>query len=129
MQDVLNIFTSKNIEAIIFGDINCDYLKYNDHRTIKDLLITHGYKQLINKATRITEQSETLDVILTNSLETIRKHDTILSSDSDDDIITIIRKKSTPKYCPNGIYSRNYKNYEANKIKNRVENNKLAGCK
>ena len=57
------------------GDTNCDYLKYNDHGTIKDLFITHDYKQLINKATRITEQRETLiDVILTNSPETIRKH-------------------------------------------------------
>ena len=37
-----------------------------------------------NKGTRITEQSETLiDVILTNSPETIRKHDTTLSSDNE----------------------------------------------
>ena len=50
------------------GDINCDYLKDNYHREIKNLLVSHGYKQLIEKATRITETSETLiDVILINS--------------------------------------------------------------
>ena len=123
LRDVLNITTSENKEAIILGDINCDYLKDKDHKTIKDLFITHGYKQLIDKATGITEQSETLiDVILTNSPETIRKHDTILSSNSDHDIICIIRKKSTPKYRPNVIYSRNYKNYDANKIRTELKN-------
>ena len=85
---------------------------------MKDLFITHGYKQLINKATHITEQSEIfIDVILTNSPETVGKLDTILSSDSDRDIIAIIRKKLASRYYPNVIYSRNYKNYDANKIR------------
>ena len=85
---------------------------------MKDLFITLGYKQLINKATHITEQSEIfIDVILTNSPETVGKLDTILSSDSDRDIIAIIRKKLASRYYPNVIYSRNYKNYDANKIR------------
>ena len=76
------------------GDFNCDYLKDNDHREIKNLFVSYGYKQLIENATRIIETSETLiDVILTNSPETIRNYDTILSSNSDHDIIAIIRKK------------------------------------
>ena len=55
-------------ETILMGDIKCDYLKDNYHREIKNLLVSHGYKQLIEKATRITETSETLiDVILINS--------------------------------------------------------------
>ena len=37
------------------------------------------------------------------------------------DIIAIIRKKSTPKYCPNVIYSRSYKNYDANKIRTELK--------
>ena len=52
LQDVLNIITSKNREAILLGDKNCDYLKYNDHRAIKDLFITHGYKQQRNSHNR-----------------------------------------------------------------------------
>ena len=63
------------------GDINCDYLKDKDHREIKNLFVSYGYNQFIEKAPRITEKSETLiDVILTNSPEAIRNYDTILSS-------------------------------------------------
>ena len=105
------------------GAINCDYLKDNDHRKIKDLFVSYGYKQLIKKATRVTETSETLvDHILTNSPNTIRNYDTILSSNSDHDIIATIRKKSTPKYPPRTVYSCNYKNYNANVIKNELRN-------
>ena len=94
------------------GYISCDYLKDNDHREIKNLSVSYGYKQLIENATRIIETSETLiDVILTNSPEIIRNYDTILSSNSDHDIIAIVRKKLTSKYPPRTIYSRNYKNY------------------
>ena len=101
------------------GDFNCDYLKENDHREVKNLFVSYGYKQLIEKATRITETSETLiDVILTNSPQTIRNYDTVLSSNSDHDIMTIIRKKLTPKYPPRTICSRNHKNYNTNVIKN-----------
>ena len=104
------------------GDNNCDYLKTDSHRHIKDLFITHGYKQLINKATRITETSESLiDIILTNSPETIRKHDTILSSESDHDIIALIRKKYSYKYTPNVVNSRNYKNYDVNRIRDEMK--------
>ena len=112
MSDVLNKLLHEDKETILMGDINCDYLKDNNHREIKNLFISYGYKQLIEKATRIIETSETLiDVILTNSPETIRNYDTILSSNSDHDVIAIIRKKSTPKYPPRTIYSHNYKNY------------------
>ena len=105
------------------SDINCDYLKDNDHKEIKNLFVSYGYKQLIEKATRITKTSETLiDVILTNFPEAIRNYDTMLSSNSDHDIIAIIRKKLTPKYLPGRIYSRNYKNYNANVIKNELRN-------
>ena len=110
-------------ETILMGDINCDYLKDNYHREIKNLLVSHGYKQLIEKATRITETSETLiDVTLTNSPETIRNYDEILSGNGDRDIIAIIRKKLTPKYSTRTIYSRNYKNYNTNVIKNELRN-------
>ena len=81
MSDVLNKLSYEYKEAILMGDINCDYLKDKDHREIKNLFVSYGYNQLIEKAPRITEKSETLiDVILTNSPEAIRNYDTILSS-------------------------------------------------
>ena len=104
MSDVLNKLLYEDKETILMGDINCDYLKDNNHREIKIFFVSYGYKQLIEKATCIIETSETLiDGILTNSPEKIRNYDTILSSNSDHDIIAIIRKKSTPKYAPRTI--------------------------
>ena len=112
LSDVFNKLSYKDKKTILMGYISCDYLKDNDHKEIKNLFVSYGYKQLIENATRIIETSETLiDVILTNSPETIRNYDTILSSNSDHDIIAIIRKKLTSKYPPRTIYSRNYKNY------------------
>ena len=94
LSDVFNKLSYKDKKTILMGYISCDYLKDNDHREIKNLFVSYGYKQLIENATRIIETSETLiDVILTNSPETIRNYDTILSSNSDHDIIAIIRKK------------------------------------
>ena len=123
LTDVLNRLSYEDKETILMGDINCDYLKDSDHREIKNLFVSYGYKQLIEKATRIIETSETLiNVILTNSPETIRNYDTILSSNGDHDIIAVIRKISTPKYPPRTIYSRNYKNYNTNVIKNELRN-------
>ena len=123
LSDVLNKISYEDKETILMGDINCYYLKDNDHREIKNLFVFYGYKQLIEKATRITETSETLiDVILTNSPETIRNYKTILSSNSDRDIIAVIRKKSTLKYSQRTIYSRNYKNYNTYVIKNELRN-------
>ena len=119
----MNKLSYEDKETVLMGDINCDYLKDNGHREIKNLFVSYGYKQLIEKGTHITETSETLiDVILTNSPETIRNYDTILSSNSDHGIIAVTRKKSTPK-CPlRTIYSRNYKNYNTNVIKNELRN-------
>ena len=101
------------------GDINCAYLKENNHREIKNLFIPYGYKQLTEKATCITELSKRLiDVILTKSPEKIQNYDLILSSNSDHDIFAIITKKLTPKYPPRTIYSRNCKNYNTKKLRN-----------
>ena len=123
LSGVLNKLSYEDKKTILMGDFNCDYLKENHHREVKNLFVSYGYKQLIEKATRITETSETLiDVILTNSPQTIRNYDTVLSSNSDHDIMAIIRKKLTPKYPPRTIYSLNYKNYNTNVIKNQLRN-------
>ena len=80
LSDVLNKLLYEDKETILMGDINCDYLKDNNHREIKNFFVSYGYKQLIEKETCIIETSETLiDGILTNSPETIRNYDTILS--------------------------------------------------
>lgn len=49
------------------GDLNLDYLNTNYIEKIKNLLAPDGISQLIAKATRISNVSETLlDYVLTN---------------------------------------------------------------
>jgi len=122
MQEILTTIDLENLECTLMGDINCDYLKDNDHRDIKTLFVTHGYKQLVKNATRITDISETLiDVVLSNTPETIKKCKNIISSVSDHDIIAMVRKKASPKFSPKTITSRNYKNYNKETIKNELK--------
>ena len=72
MDKKLNAVQNENKEIIFLGDINCNYDDSNDHTDIKQLLINYGFRQLINKPTRTTENSSTLiDVILTNSPEIV----------------------------------------------------------
>ena len=108
---------SENKEIIVLGDINCDYLKAKDHHELKDSLTLNGFKQLIKKATRITEHSRTLiDVILTTQVSNISKSDVIPSDLSDHDMIACVRKLNNIKNLPKTVKCRNYKNYDAKKV-------------
>ena len=56
------------------GDTNISYLDKNNHNGIKDIFMLNGYKQLVTKATRITEDSKTpIDTIFTNKPKNISK--------------------------------------------------------
>ena len=54
----------ENKETIVMGDINCNFLKKSDHKTIKDILERNGLKQVIKSATRITNDTKTLIDVL-----------------------------------------------------------------
>ena len=67
LNDTLNVISCESKECIIMGDTNINYLDKNNHNDIKDIFMLNGYKQLVTKATRITEDSKTLiDTIFTN---------------------------------------------------------------
>ena len=42
------------------GDLNCDYLRKNDHADIKYVFSVNGFFQLIKNPTRITATTATL---------------------------------------------------------------------
>ena len=76
------------------GDINCDYANTEGHQDIKTLFSTNGFKHVIKKPTRVTENTSTvIDVILTNSPENIIHTDVITTNLSDHEMIGAIRKK------------------------------------
>ena len=83
----------------------------------------NGFKQLIKKPTRITENTSTIiDVLLTNSPENVVRTDVITTNFSDHEMIGAIRKKCQHKYQPKTIHSRNFRNYNKENVKIEIGN-------
>ena len=58
-----------NVEYYLLGDFNCDQISpisNNDTRLLNNITEIYGLTQLIQEATRITENTSLLDVIYTN---------------------------------------------------------------
>ena len=70
LKSQLERLTNKGYEIIVLGDININFLNYNnDNHTsdFLDMLLDLGFMPLITKATRITDHTSTLiDHIYTN---------------------------------------------------------------
>ena len=50
------------------GDVNVNFLKKDDNKECKDILMLFGFNQLIKSATRICDTSQSLiDIIATNN--------------------------------------------------------------
>ena len=109
-------------ETIITGDINCDYAYPESHRDVKSCLSMNGFKHLIKKPMRITENISTIIVLLTNSPENVGRTDVITTSFSDHEMIGAIRKKCQHKYQPKTIRSRNFRNYNKENVKIEIGN-------
>ena len=109
---MLLIVTSESKEVNLLGDLNVDYLKKNDNTNIKEIIKLYGFKQLITKATRVTETTSTLiDCILTTRSDCVYENDVIPTSISDHDMVGFIRKSKRDKIPPRTVRSRMYRNY------------------
>jgi len=70
---MLGTAVAEGKETIIMGDTNCDFLKRNDHKYVKNTLSSFGLEQQIKDPTRITPQSSTLiDIIATTHPEYVK---------------------------------------------------------
>ena len=84
----------------------------------------NGYKQLIKKPTRITENTETLiDVVQTTHPINISKSVVIPAGLSDHDMIGCVRKMHKFKQNPKTITCRNYAKYNTDTINKELINN------
>ena len=114
---------NENKETIITGDINCDYANPESHRDVKSCLSMNGFKQLIKRPARITENTSTIvDFLLTNSPENVVRADVITTNFSDHEMIGAITKKCQQKYQPKTIRSRNFRNYNKENVKIEIGN-------
>ena len=105
LNDTLNVISSERKECIIMGDTNINSLDKNNHNDIKDIFMLYAYKQLVTKATRITEDSKTLiGTTFTNKHKNISKTNTIPTSLSDHDMVGCVRKLNHLKYQSKTIH-------------------------
>ena len=112
LNDMLLRITSESLEIILLGDVNIDYLKKGDNKSIKEIFKLHGLKQLVTKATRVTSTSSTLiDCIFTSHTNQNYKTEVIPTSISDHDMVILIHKFKRSKLHARVIKSRNYDKY------------------
>ena len=108
----INNVSMLNKEVIIMGDFNVNYLEHNKNKDFKSIFTLYGFKQLIKKATRITQTSQTLiDIIVSNQPSYISETAVFATSISDHDMVGCIRKINTARFFPRTITCRNYKSY------------------
>ena len=73
LSNIIKILNPNSHEIYIFGDINIDFLKYNEHSQTEeflDMLFANNVLPIITKPTRLTDHTATLiDHIYTNSLQ------------------------------------------------------------
>ena len=120
-KDVLDNISKDGIECIILGDLNANYLKKNDSKELKDIILLNGFDQLISMPTRTTPDSSTLiDVVLSNKKANISKTDVIPFSLSDHDMIGCVRKKNHLKFESRTMTCRNYTNYDPGSLCNAI---------
>ena len=82
-------------------------MKSDDNKEIKNAFQLYGFKQLIKKATRVTNESSTLiDLIATNNPMSISKSMVFATSINDHDMVGCIKKVSYFKYAPKVITCR-----------------------
>ena len=112
LANILNNISLLNIETIILGDLDCNYLDNKSNVSIKDLFKLRGYKEIIKTATRIAKDSSTLiDMILTSRPDNVINVNSIISSLRDHNVFKCVRKLSNIKFNPRTIKCRDYKNY------------------
>ena len=106
---------SKRKEVLLTGDFN---LKTSENKDFKHMMEVQGFKQLVDKPTRSTINSETLiDLIFSSNPSVIPKVEVIATSLSDHDMIGCIRKINSLKFNHRTIKCRSYSNYDKKKLK------------
>ena len=112
LHEMLAKASEKSQETILLGDLNVNFLR-QDNKDLKSILNICGYKQMIQKPTRIAEASETLiDVILTNKPSNVVKTEVIPTGIGDHDMVGCVRKINHLRFKPRQIICRYYRSYQ-----------------
>ena len=90
-REKIELVNKEKKEVIIMGDLNTNCLVKDDSYLVKGMFMVNAFTQLIETATRITEETATLiDVVLTNNPLNVSSTVNIAASLSDHNLIGCI---------------------------------------
>ena len=116
----VEIVREKRNHLFIMGDLNSDLVKKKDGdgKKLKSAMSGYNLKNVIKKATRVTETTETLiDVILVNNEEKIMKSGVMDTGIADHRMIYALVKVTRPKIAPKIKFVIDWKKFNADKFK------------
>ena len=129
--NTLSTASKENIEIILTGDLNFNYLNNTDHREIKDIFLLHGLTQIIKSPTRYDlhhNSSSLIDVVFVKQTSRIAKSEVLPTSISDHDMIMIgcVYQMNNIKFNGRTIYCRDYRNYDPEQLQKDIRESSLS---
>ncbi len=110
IQDILRSICLRKKTFCLLGDLNDDYTCTNSK--LRNIIATTRLSQIIETPTRITTNSTTLlDVIITNTPNTVIASEVNLCPIADHDLISATIKLHKPKHQPLVVTKRQLRNY------------------
>ena len=115
---LLNKFMDTNTQQILLGDINIDLLNTESTitQTYSNYLLSYGYEQKINLATRVTSFSSTLIDHIYMNFKNIRTSTQILRTDITDHYPIIFRICTNEKLIKTKHYFRDYRQLDITQL-------------
>ena len=116
----VEIVREKRNHLFIMGDLNSDLVKKKDGggKNLKSAISGYNLKNVIKKATRLTETTETLiDVIVVNNEEKIMKSGVIDTGIADHRMIYALVRVTRPKIAPMIKFASDWKKFKADNFK------------
>ena len=126
---MLSAASKENIEIILMGDLNIDYVSNTDHREIKYIFLLHGLTQIIKSPTRYDlhhNSSSLIGVVFVKETSRIAKSEVLPMSISDSDMIGCVYKMNNIKFNGRTIRYRDYRNYNPGQLQKDVRESNLS---
>ena len=121
--DMISTAVSENKEILLSGDLNVNYLERNHQKELKDVIKMNGFKQVIDKPTRITKDTKTLiDIVITTDQTKIADTIVFPCCISDHELIGVVRKLHIQKFVPQKSFTQDYSKYTKDQFKDDIRN-------
>ena len=127
--NMLSMASKENIEIILMGDLNINYLNNTDHREIKDTFLLHDLTQIIKSPARYDlhhNSSSLIGVIFVKATSRTAKAEVLPMSISDHDMIGCVYKMNNVKFNGRTIRSREYRNYDPEQLQKDIRESNLS---